>query len=92
MAAYASARHSKAICQRCGWKYDRLELHKEWNGLYVCETCWESKHPLITPPRNMSDPEAIRRAFPDDTDYGDDPAADDTLDDLFSRTANPDYG
>ena len=33
------------ICDRCGIKYKADELKKEWQGLMVCATCWEPKHP-----------------------------------------------
>ena len=33
------------ICDRCGFKYKGDELKKEWQGLMVCATCFEPRHP-----------------------------------------------
>lgn len=35
------------VCQRCGLKYKSSMLKKEWDGLMVCEQCWEPKHPQL---------------------------------------------
>ena len=35
--AYAVGIYSKAICDRCGFRYDYLELRQEWNGLKVVD-------------------------------------------------------
>ena len=33
---YASGKHSKAVCDRCGTKHDYDQLILEWTGLRVC--------------------------------------------------------
>jgi len=47
--AYASGKYAKAQCDRCGFVYDYQTLQSEWNGLRVCEECFESKQPQLTP-------------------------------------------
>lgn len=48
-----------AICDVCGFKKKSHELKKRWDGLMVCRTDWETRHPQdllrvkpekITPP------------------------------------------
>lgn len=64
MARYATGKFAKAECDRCGWEYPYLSLQKEWNGLKVCPTCWESKHPQLEP-RSASDATALFEPRPD---------------------------
>jgi len=35
----------RAICDRCGFEYASYELKKEWQGLMVCSSCYETRHP-----------------------------------------------
>lgn len=35
----------KYSCQRCGFQYPSTEIKKEWTGLHVCQSCWETRHP-----------------------------------------------
>lgn len=32
-------------CQRCGLDYRQRHIKKQWDGLIVCESCWEPRHP-----------------------------------------------
>ena len=57
--AYAVGIYSKAICDRCGFRYDYLELRQEWNGLKVCPECYETKHPQLEPISKPNDPQAL---------------------------------
>ena len=43
----------KAACDRCGFDYKASELREEWQGLKVCATCYEPRHPqdLLRIPR-----------------------------------------
>lgn len=34
-----------AICDRCGKKFKGSELKKTWDGLMVCDSDWEPRHP-----------------------------------------------
>jgi len=40
-----------AICDRCGFKFKNTDLKQTWDGLMVCASCWEPRHPqeLIRP-------------------------------------------
>ena len=62
--AYATGKFAKALCDRCGFEYKLLELREEWNGLKVCNSCYEPKHPQLEPLRAKADPEALYRPRP----------------------------
>ena len=34
-----------AICAVCGFKYKASELQKRWDGIYVCLSDFENRHP-----------------------------------------------
>lgn len=34
-----------AICDRCGFRFPSDEITKEWQGLMVCDKCFETRHP-----------------------------------------------
>ena len=57
--AYAVGVYSKAICDRCGFRYDYLELREEQNGLKVCPECYETKHPQLEPVSKPNDPQPL---------------------------------
>ena len=43
-------RSNNVICPRCGFKYKREALRREWTGEYVCHgggtnNCWDQRHP-----------------------------------------------
>ena len=42
-----------AECDRCGDRFKSSKLLLEYDGLRVCERCWEPRHPqeLLRPPR-----------------------------------------
>tara|TARA_R110000765_G_scaffold176431_1_gene281549 strand:+ start:300 stop:662 length:363 start_codon:yes stop_codon:yes gene_type:complete len=58
--AYALGKQSQAQCDRCGFVYKYLELKMEWNGLKVCHTCYETKHPQLKPKNVPNDPETLK--------------------------------
>lgn len=33
------------VCDRCGFDYRLSQMKKEWNGLIVCHSCYEARHP-----------------------------------------------
>lgn len=35
----------KAVCDRCGFHFRNTQLKLEWDGLMVCNGCWEPRHP-----------------------------------------------
>ncbi len=34
-----------AVCDRCDMKFKNVDLREEWNGLMVCQNCYEVRHP-----------------------------------------------
>ncbi len=56
---FAVGKKSQAICDRCGYQYDYLDLQKEWNGLLVCPECYEPKHPQLDPSYHAADAQAL---------------------------------
>jgi hypothetical protein len=34
-----------AICDTCGFKYKASQLRMTWDGFFVCDPCWEPRHP-----------------------------------------------
>mgnify|MGYP006908318456 CR=1 FL=1 len=65
MARYASGKYAYGISDRSGFRYRLREMKKEWNGALVGPDEYEAKHPQLTPPRNVTDPEALRNPRPD---------------------------
>ena len=72
--AYAIGKYSNAECDRCGFVYKYLEMKVEWNGLKVCSSCYEPKHPQLAPQPIPVDPEALKQPRPTEpaptTGYG----------------------
>ena len=62
--AFAVGKYSEAICDRCGFQYKYLELKEEWNGLLVCEECYEPKHHQLEPTYASADAEALQNPRP----------------------------
>ena len=62
---YARGKYALGICDRCGWQCAFLEMKKEWNGLKVCEECYEPKQPQLMPTPQVSDPEALFEPRPE---------------------------
>lgn len=65
MTRFAVGARSKAICDRCGFMYDYLQLRQEWNGLRTCPECWEIKHPQLDPIYPPTEPQALLNPRPD---------------------------
>jgi len=65
MNKFTKGKYAKAICDRCGDKYDLKNLKKEWTGLKVCNTCWDPKTKQEFPTRTPVDPEALSDPRPD---------------------------
>ena len=65
---FASGKLAKAICDRCNFRYDYIELRADGNspGLRVCESCRDPKNPWREP---AIQPDAISLKYPrPDTD------------------------
>ena len=52
------------ICDECGFKYRRSEMHKRWDGFMVCEKDFEPRHPQEFV-RGSKDTIAFRDSRPD---------------------------
>ena len=35
----------KFTCHRCGFWFASTRIRKEWTGIYVCQNCFETRHP-----------------------------------------------
>lgn len=68
---YARGKYSKGLCDRCGWKYDYLDLKVEaGTGIKVCDECNDGRwnrvdHPQNKPPTNLIDNIALKDPNPD---------------------------
>ena len=71
MARYATGKRSKALCDRCGLRYNYDQLKEQIenrrpSGLRVCPTCLDEDHPqLRIGVVNISDAQALRHPRPD---------------------------
>ncbi len=34
------------VCPQCGFHFKSGQLRKRWDGIRVCQQCWEPRHPL----------------------------------------------
>lgn len=73
---YARGKKSKAICDRCGWKFYRKELLLELGTqLRVCSECHDGafdrvNHPQNFAPQKLSDATALRWTRSDEPEEG----------------------
>jgi hypothetical protein len=55
-----------AICDRCGLRHLYTDLKREWTGLFVCDNCYEEKHPQLDPQhKDFSDPKPLENPRPE---------------------------
>lgn len=76
---FSAGKRAHGFCDRCGQRYKHLKIKKEWNGSWVCPSCFEEKHPQLSPPPVKIDAEALRNPHPQgdvDADIGDTDAQD----------------
>lgn len=59
---FATGKYAQFQCQRCSFVFPYLEMRKEWTGLRVCASCWDMKHPQLTPPKVVGDAIALKDA------------------------------
>lgn len=57
-----------ALCDRCSFKFKASDLRKTWDNLYVCPSCFETRHPADL---FRAKPEDISVAFVNSDDAGD---------------------
>ena len=61
---FANGNRAIALCDRCGQQYKYLQLRQEWNGLFTCPDCFETKHPQLDPGHHPADAIALRDPRP----------------------------
>jgi hypothetical protein len=81
--AFAKGTYAVAQCDRCGFKVSYKNLKREWNGWWVCNDCWEPKHPNLEPKHVGPVPEALQHPRPDRDDPGNN---DEIIADAFEMT------
>lgn len=54
-----------AICDTCGQKFKAKDLRMTWDGFFVCEDCWEPRHPQDFV-KSKYDRQGVTIARPDD--------------------------
>ena len=67
--AFASGKKAYGICDITGFRYKRHEMKKTLNGLIVGPDQWSPKHPQLDPKPKPSDPQAIRDARPETSEF-----------------------
>lgn len=74
-AKFASAKHSIAECDRCGFRFKlnqlkALTIKTKQVNILVCQECWEADHPqLQLGMYPVSDPQAVENPRPDQSYY-----------------------
>ena len=56
------------VCDRCGIDYRVADVKEEWNGLVVCDGCFEHRHPqdFVRAVADNSSPTSYVRTEPED--------------------------
>jgi hypothetical protein len=62
---YAVGNRALAICDRCGVQVKYQALMTEWQGLRVCPSCYEEKHPQLGPFKIPVEPQALYKPRPE---------------------------
>ena len=68
MARYAGGKYALGISAWSGRAYPLSDMIREWNGFLVGKDEYESKQPQLTPPKHITDPQALRISRPDRTE------------------------
>jgi hypothetical protein len=66
--AYARGKYSKAISDRSGMAFPYNEMVREWNGMLVHKSEFESKHPQLQPKPHGGDMQALKNSRTDRTE------------------------
>lgn len=68
---YASGKHAKGICARCGWaepyrSLKELVVNKKPTNMFVCKSCFEPDHPqYAVADLNLREGIALQRPLPE---------------------------
>ena len=65
MSNFSSGKRAKAISDRSGMAFPYKEMLKEWNGSFVHQSEFETKHPQIEVKVHKPDKQALQNARPD---------------------------
>ena len=65
MSNFASGKKAKAISDRSGMAFPYIEMLKEWNGSFVHQSEFDSKHPQIEMKVHKPDRQALQNARSD---------------------------
>ena len=65
MSNFSSGKKAKAISDRSGMAFPYQEMLKEWNGSFVHQSEFESKHPQLEPKVQKGDKQGLQNARPD---------------------------
>ena len=68
MSRFSTGKNAKAISDRSGMEFPYKEMVKEWNGAFVHQSEFESKHPQLEPRTHLGDAEGLQNARPDRTE------------------------
>lgn len=68
MPKFASGKYAKAISDRSGMEFPYNEMVKEWNGSFVHQSEFESKHPQLEPQAHYGDAQGLQNARPSRTE------------------------
>ena len=66
--AYARGKYAKAISDRSGMEFPYNEMVKEWNGMFVHKSEFESKQPQLEPKPHGGDAQALENVRSDRTE------------------------
>ena len=66
--AIARGKYAKAISDRSGMEFPYSEMVKEWNGMLVHKSEFESKHPQLQPKPHGGDMQALKNSRTDRTE------------------------
>ena len=66
--AIARGKYAKAISDRSGMEFPYSEMVKEWNGMLVHKSEFETKHPQLELGTHAADQEGLMNARPDRTE------------------------
>ena len=66
--AYARGKYAQAISDRSGMAFPYNEMVREWNGMFVHKSEYESKQPLIEPKPHGGDAQGLQNVRSDRTE------------------------